>query len=1022
MKTRTFLPFKKPCPDSRRRIRVGCRPIENIGWLILVSLLFVLSGFHSLAQAKDLSRYVDPFIGTAGDGNVFPGATMPFGMVQLSPDERTGFASWPSGYNYAAHSILGFSHTHLSGTGVGDYGDILFMPTVGKIQVNPGTNADPYDGYRSKFSHSSEKASPGFYSVYLQRYGIRVDLTATDRCGMQKYIFPNSDSSHVIIDLQHGIGNTCTGGWIKIIGDRRVEGMRRSHGWADVRYVYFVAEFSRPFKRFGIAEGKLITAGSRHAEGDSVKAYFSFDTKTNEAIKIRVGISATSLEGAKDNLADEMPDFDFNKYRQDALDAWNKALGKIHVQGGTHSEKVTFYTALYHTMMAPNLFEDVDGKYFGMDHKIHTAKGFTNYTVFSLWDVFRADFPLMSVIEPIRYENFVRSMIEEYKEDDFLPMWPLWGNETYTMIGYPSAAVIFDAYMRGFRSFDLKTAFAAMKHSADLDWQGLKAFRERGYVPANRQPASVSKTLEYAYEDWCVAQMAKKLGDMADYRKFNYRSLFYENVFDSRVGFMRGKLSDGKWIKPFDPNAVSGDYTEANAWQYSFFVPQDIGGLIKLFGGKAKFAEKLDKLFSASSQLTGKYQTKSITGMVGQDAQGNEPSHHMPYLYDYAGQPWKTQRVVREIMSRWYTDKPEGLCGNDDCGQMSAWYVFSAIGFYPVTPGQNTFDIGSPLFRKVTIALGNGKRFVIEAQNGSAENKYIDSAVLNGKSYNYAYLTQSDLVKGGVLRFVMSSKPNKNWGVDNPGLFAMAPDHNVVPMVSVRSTGLRFSDTSMVRLSCRMPGARIYYTLNGKLSRAEAHQYITPFVVRKSCVLKAAAYFNSERSENTIVRFAKALYPPLPAEYKFKYANQYTGGGVSALTDGRFGTTNYEGSAWQGFRGTDLDVVIDLEKERKLGKVSTGFLQNADIGIFLPEYVDYYVSQDGKHFKEVADIKNTERTRKLTPYIKRFIVNLRGVKAKYLRVFARNRDEIPSWCWKSGAPAWLFVDEVSMKWSKVKPN
>jgi predicted alpha-1,2-mannosidase len=1000
----------------RRKVSNNCK------WIFFASLMLFISASFSFALEKELSSYVNPFIGTAGDGNVFPGATMPFGMVQLSPDERMGITSWPSGYNYSAHTILGFSHTHLSGTGVGDYGDILFMPTVGKVRVIPGTSADPYEGYRSPFSHSTETASPGFYSVLLQRYDIRVDLTATDRCGMHKYIFPESDSSNVIIDLQHGIGNTCTGGWIRIVGDRWVEGMRRSHGWADLRYVYFAAEFSEPFRRFGTADGNVITAGSRHAEGDSVRAYVSFGTKNGEAVIIRVGISAVSLDGAKKNLAAEMPDFNFDKYRKEAHDAWNKALGKIQVEGGTHAEKVTFYTALYHTMMDPNLFQDVGGKYFGMDHKIHTAKGFTNYTVFSLWDVFRADCPLMSIIAPRRYVNFVRSLIQEYKEDRFLPMWSLAGNETYTMIGYPSVPIIFDAYMRGFRAFDIKTAFAAMKHSADLNWQGLRDYRERGYVTADRQPASVSKTLEYAYEDWCIAQMAKRLGDMVDYRKFNYRSLFYQNVFDPVVGFMRGRLSDGKWITPFDPYAVTGEYTEANAWQYTFFVPQDIDGLIKLFGGKEKFAAKLDTLFGVSSELAGKYETKGITGMVGQDAQGNEPSHHMPYLYDYAGEPWKTQQVVRKITSKWYTDKPDGLCGNDDCGQMSAWYVFSAMGFYPVTPGQNTFAVGSPLFRKVTIELNNGRTFVIEAENASSKNEYIESAALDGSPYDHAYLTQSDLSSGGVLRFVMSSKPNVKWGVDNRGLFAMAPDHNVVPVVYVRTTGLRFSDTATAKLDCKLPGVRIYYSLNGKEPGPHSRLYTGPIVIRKTCVLKAGAYLDRKRSMTTVLRFVKTLYPPFAASYKYPYTNQYTGGGRTALTDGRLGTANYESSPWQGFRGTDLDVVIDLKKERNIDEVSTRFLQNADIGIFLPEYVKYYVSQDGKHFKETADVKNGTKTRKLSPFIRRFTANLKGIKAKYLRVFAKDRDVCPSWCWKSGAKSWLFVDEVSMKWPKSEPH
>ncbi len=791
--------------------------------LYLLGLVFLFSSCSSSNRVQgDYTKYVDPMIGTAEHGHVFPGATMPFGMVQLSPDERATGWDWCSGYNYASRSIMGFSHTHLSGTGAPDLGDIRFMPTVGKVCIIPGTSADPYEGYRSPFSHSTEVATPGFYSVILSRYEIRVDLTATDRCGMHEYIFPKSDSSNVIIDLQHGVGNSCTGGWVKIVGNRWVEGMRKSHGWASLRYVYFAAQFSRLFKSFGTAEGDVITAGSRSAKGDSVKAYVTFDTKKGEAIVIRVGISAVSLDGAKENLAKEMPDFDFNKYRKEAHDAWNEALGKIQVEGGTHAEKVTFYTALYHTMMAPNLFEDVDGKYFGIDHpngslrdNIHTANGFTNYTTFSLWDIFRAEMPLMTLIEPKRDQDFVRTLLTKYKEQGFLPIWPLWGNGPYTMIGYPSAPVIFDAYMKGLRDFNVDTAFAAMKHSAEMNWQGLRYYKERGYIPADKEVASVSKTLEYSYEDWCIAQMAKKLGKMNDYKQFNRRSLFYQKVFNKSTGFMRGKLSDGEWITPFDPFAVTGEYTEANAWQYTFFVPQDFGGLIKLFGGDKPFADKLDSLFNSPTTLAGS-PDPDITGMIGQDSQGNEQSHEIGYLYDYAGQPWKTQKIVRKIMSKLYTDKVDGLCGNDDCGQMSAWYVFSAMGFYPVTPGQNVYAIGSPLFSKVTIDLGNGKTFVIDSKGASDSNKYIQSAELNGKKYDHAYLAQSDLANGGTLELTMSDTRNKKWGVDNPGLFVMAPDHNIIPRVSIHSTAEVFYRSARVELICARRGVKIRHTLDGR--------------------------------------------------------------------------------------------------------------------------------------------------------------------------------------------------------------
>ncbi len=965
------------------------------------------------AQENDLTQYVDPMIGTAEHGHVFPGATLPFGMVQLSPDEEVGGWDWCSGYNYSSKTIMGFSHTHLSGTGAMDYGDILFMPTVGKVVVVPGTDENPSAGYRSGFNHSTEKASPGYYKVFLDRYGETVELTVTCRCGMHKYTFPRSDSSNVVIDLQHGIGNTCTGSWVRIVGNSRIEGMRRSHGWANDRSVYFVAEFSKPFKSFGTAEGDEIKDGARNAEGDSVRAFVTFSTKNGEPVLARVGISAVSLSGARKNLESEMPDFDFTKYQTKAREIWNQALSKIRVEGGIDSEKRTFYTALYHSMIHPNISQDSDGKYFGMDHKTHTAKSFVDYTVFSLWDTFRALHPLMTIIDPARDADFVKTLVEKYREGGLLPVWELAGNETYTMIGYPSIPVIFDAYMKGLRGFNLDTALAAMEHSANLDWQGLPYYKQRGFIPADKENESVSKTLEYSYDDWCISQFAKRLGKMEEYRQFNQRALFYRNVFDSSAGFMRGRLSDDTWYSPFDPYSVSGNYTEANAWEYSFFVPQDIGGLMELYGGREKFADKLDSLFSESSQITGRYQP-DISGMVGQDAQGNEPSHHVPYLYDYAGEPWKTQRVVREIMSKWYLDTVGGLCGNDDCGQMSAWYVFSAMGFYPVTPGQCTYATGSPIFSKVTIELGRGKSFVIRAKDVSGKNIFIQSATLNGKPHDQAYITHSEIMKGGELDLVMSNLPNKDWGVNNPGLFAMAPDHDVVPMPEIESAGETFYDSVCVLLSCSESAMQIHYTLDGSEPDLKSPVYVTPVTIRKPCTLKAVAYRDaSKRSMTSTASFVKSLYPP--ASYKYPFAEKYTGGGAMALTDGRVGTTNYQTGEWQGFEGTDMDVVIDLTEEKKIHEVSAGFLQDTGVWIFLPDYVEYYISQDGKDFKKVAEVKNDADPQKQSLLVKRFIAKLNVAETRYLRVVARNIGVCPPWHVGAGGKAWLFIDEVTIK-------
>ncbi|HEY9167585.1 MAG TPA: GH92 family glycosyl hydrolase [Candidatus Kryptonia bacterium] len=981
--------------------------------LIFVAwILTIVPISHVKCQGVDYCKFVNPMIGTAAHGHTFPGPVMPFGMVQLSPDEETNGWDWCSGYNYSSKTIMGFSETHLSGTGGADYGDILLMPTVGQVKVEPGTDDNPDVGYRSRFSHDNEVASPGYYAVTLDDYGVRAELAATDRCGMQRYTFPESDSSNIIFDLEHGIGSTAVE-WTRIVGDRRVEGMRRSHGWASDRYVYFVAEFSKPFSKFGTAEDSAITSGSRSENGKSVKAFVTFRTTAGEQILVKVGISGVDLDGARKNLSTEMPDFNFDKYRDAARAAWNKVLGVISVEGGTASERVTFYTALYHSMIHPSLFQDVDGRYYGMDHKIHKAKGFKNYNVFSLWDTFRALHPLMTIIDPGRDGDFVKTLIQKYKECGLLPVWELWGNETYTMIGYPSIPVLFDAYMKHIGGWDADTALAAMEHSAELDWLGLKYYKERGFIPGDKENESVSKTLEYSYDDWCIAQMAKRLGKMDVYREFNQRSLFYSNLFDSTTGFMRAKYSDGKWATPFDPFSVSGHYTEANAWQYTFFVPQDIGGLIKLYGGKENFADKLDSLFSERSQLEGRYQP-DISGMIGQDAQGNEPSHHVAYLYDYAGKPWKTQNIVREIMSRFYTDKVDGLCGNDDCGQMSAWYVFSAIGFYPVTPGQNTYAVGSPLFSRIDIKLPNGKNFIMKANGASDDAKYIASATLNGKPYEKAYLTHSDIVDGGELELSMVSTPNKSWGIDSPGLFVMAPDHAVVEMPSVISGGNIFYDSTTVTLLTSDSSAVVRYTLDGSEPGEKSNLYRDPLVIRTSRTVKAAAFTGGgKRSMTAVSTFTKSLYPP--AKYVNSFADKYPGGGLMGLTDGRVGTTNYQTGEWQGFEGTDLDVTIDLTKEKKIDELSTGFLQDTDVWIFLPEYVDYFVSSDGINFTKVSEVRNDVDSQKEGSLVKHFDAKFNGTEAKYVRVLAKNIGVCPPWHKGAGGKAWLFVDEVTIK-------
>ncbi len=659
---------------------------------IFICSLLISALFISCSENKDYTHLVDPFIGTGGHGHTFPGATLPFGMVQLSPDTRWENWDGSSGYHYSDKTIMGFSHTHLSGTGAPEYCDILLMPTTGRLQILPGDENNSKTGYRSSFTHENESASPGYYSVLLDDYGVLAELTATIRSGFHKYTFPKTDSAHIIIDLKnrdHVLESN-----IEIISDTEIQGFRKSRRWAKEQFVYFYAEFSKPFKSYGIALNDTLIQGISKADGKSIRAFVNFTTDKNEQILVKVGISAVSIEGARKNLEAENKSWDFEKVRNSARENWNKFLSKIEVEGGTDREQRIFYTSLYHLAIAPNIFMDVDGKYRGVDHSIHMAEGFKNYTVFSLWDTFRAAMPLYTIIDQERYSDYIKTFLEMYRIGGRLPQWELAGNYTGVMIGYHTHSAILDAYVKGLRDFDHELAFEAMKKRVE----NIPYYKDLGFIPADKVGGSVSMVMEYSYNDWSVSQMAKFLNKDIDYHDYQQRARFYQNMFDPSTGFMRPKNLDGSWITPFDPTEGSDHFVEGNSFQYSLFAPHDINGLIDLIGGDQEFIDWMDNLFTTESQ----HDEKAIdaTGLIGQYAHGNEPSHHMAYLYNYAGAPWKTQAMVRTILDTMYDDKPDGLSGNEDCGQMSAWYIFSAMGFYPVCPGEPNYIIGSPLFDK----------------------------------------------------------------------------------------------------------------------------------------------------------------------------------------------------------------------------------------------------------------------------------------------------------------------------------
>ncbi len=1029
--------------------------------LVLLCLAPAVAG-----QTRDYTRHVNPFIGTGGHGHTFPGATMPFGMVQLSPDTRIDNWDGSSGYHYSDDIIYGFSHTHLSGTGIPDGCDILFMPTVGEPQFFAKEGDKSVNGYASKFSHANEKAEPGYYSVKLDDDGILAELTSTKRVGLHRYTFPRTDHANLILDLRWRDKWLQTD--VSVNGaQRRIEGVRRSTSWAKNQTVYFVAEFSQLFTGGQIGNGLESTGlmgPSAQATSNGGLLSLQFQTVPEEPLLLKVAISYVSIEGARKNLAAELPHWDFDKVRADAKAAWNKELTKIEVSGGTNDQTTNFYTALYHTIIQPNVFNDVDGRYKGHDGKVHSLPGYemqkaarvssptvrkgsplltaqhgspprprnaatppktggelqNHYTVFSLWDTFRAAHPLYTIIDQKRTVDFINTFIRIYEQGGRLPVWELWGEETDTMIGYHAASVIADAMAKSIKGFDYEKAYAAAKHSAELDHFGLAAYKKRGYISMEDENESVSRTLEYAYNDWCIAQMQASLTRSGDRNieqlppafkdgDFRYRARHFENLFDTKTGFFRPK-KNGVFVEPFAPNEVTFGFTEGNSWQYSFFVPHDVTRLMELMGGREKFVAKLDELFTTDQKLAGREQA-DLTGLIGQYAHGNEPSHHITYLYNYAGEPWKTQKYVRKIMDEFYKNAPDGLIGNEDCGQMSAWYILSAGGFYPVAPGSPVYALGTPLFPEMTYRLENGKTFTIRAKHVSPKNIYILNAKLNGSPYKKAFITHEELMRGGVLEFAMIDQPVETAFTE----FPLSSIHGVATAVPVIDGERLFNDKTIVTMRKTNPDAMIFYTTDGSTPTRSSKTYFEPVVLRAAATVKAFTYF-SPGNESPIV---DAVFAKRPNDWTVKvvsgYSTQYTGGGDNAIIDGIRGTVNFASGEWQGVQGKPYDAIIDLKRETEIKELGGSFLQVAGPWIWMPDRIEFETSSDGTNFTKAAEIKPSFPRREMTPKIKEFTQTISPAKARYVRIRAYNFGKIPSWHPGAGGDPWIFVDEIIIR-------
>jgi predicted alpha-1,2-mannosidase len=923
-------------------------------------------------------------IGTGGHGHTYPGATVPFGMVQLSPDTRID-GSWDgcSGYHYDDSVIFGFSHTHLNGTGCSDYGDIMLMPTMGEPIFNPKE-------YSSTFSHQNEKATSGFYSVKLDKHNIDVRLTASTRVGFHEYTFNKAGLANIILDLNHR--DKLLYGDIKIIDKKTIQILRRSEAWAKDQYVYAQIEFNVPMKVSNFKSDQIIDDfdNKNFISGTQVAVSFSKKVKKGEKISVKVSLSPTSYEGAKLNMT-EIKGWDFNKVKQEAEQLWDKQLSKIEITETDKDKLAIFYTALYHTMVQPNIAQDIDGKYRGRDNKVHDGEGFDYYSVFSLWDTFRAAHPLYTLIEKKRTADFINTFLKQYEQGGRLPVWELASNETDCMIGYHSVSVMADAMAKGITGFDYEKAFAAAKHSAMLDHLGLDAYKRQGFISMDDEHESVSKTLEYAYDDWCIAQMAQILNKKEDYEYFMKRSQSWKNIFDWNTGFMRPKKNGG-WDKPFDPREINNNYTEGNSWQYSFFVPQDIPGMIEAYGGKDKFEAKLDEMFNSESKTTGREQV-DVTGLIGQYAHGNEPSHHMAYLYNYIGKPEKTTEKVHYILNNFYKNTPDGLIGNEDCGQMSAWYVLSSMGIYAVTPGQIKWSTVQPFFNYIKIKTDKG----VKELNKKTPKSYFK--FLDTKFEKYAISDDFDAANA----------------VKKEDLIK-----DIVPVPVIQAESKSFKDKMMVEIKSQNSNDKIYYKINNYVETLEKklfELYSQPFEIQQNATISCYVFNNNSQSNTISAQFFKKPNN-YTIEIKSTYNPQYHAGGKDGLLDGINGSTNWRKGDWQGYQTQDFEAIVDLQNVKDVSNFSATFLQDQRSWILMPTKVEYYSSSDNINFTLITSVANDVDPKKDENTIKDFSFTAsKPINARYIKVKACNYGKLPEW--HLGFPyngdAFIFIDEIIIK-------
>jgi predicted alpha-1,2-mannosidase len=997
--------------------------IKNITYLLLVipSLYYAQNGsIVKLKEGSDKARnlilsdkntsippdpinYVNPFIGTGGHGHTYPGASAPFGMMQLSPDTRHDGWDGCGGYHYDDNIIYGFSHTHLSGTGVSDYADLLVIPQVGKPKIDP-LFKDKTNGYGSTFEHNSEVAKPGYYSVKLKDRQIDVQLTVTEHAGMHRYTFHDfGEEKYLLLDLDYR--DELISSSFSVLNNKEITGSRISRAWAEEQHFYFYLQTSLPF-----ISSEKINKDGRH------KLLLKFPSSCRE-IELRVGISAVDERGAKLNADTEIPDFSFEKVKAETTQSWRNQLSRIHFESNDHEILSIFYTALYHSFLNPNTFSDVDGRYRGMDMEIHhlpeTQK--KQYTVFSLWDTFRATHPLFTLTHKPEVDDFIKTFLNHEDQGNDLTVWELAANETECMIGYHSVSVIADAYHKGIRNFDAEKALEAMVKTARDSTYSKDFYTKNGYLSLAIEPESVSKILEYAYDDFCIATMAADMGKKEIAQEFFKRSFNFLNHFDPESHFFRARR-DGQWMTPFKPEEVNFNYTEANAWQYSLFAPHAVGALKKIHGGERNLEAHLDAMFTANSETSGRKQS-DITGLIGQYAHGNEPSHHMAYLYNYVGRPDKAQLYLDSIQYNLYHNKPDGLSGNEDCGQMSSWYVLSALGLYQIAPGNEYFDIGRPLAKKAHIYIDSNHLFEIECINQSRTNKYIQSITLNGKELNRLYISYSEIMKGGKLVFLMGPNPNgivKNY-FPAPTLSEIPDDFCVIPYFKNESRVFEGSTKVDIRIPDFLSDRTLQLEYN--VDGGEWFTYTGPIYIDKNTRIEARTVLNAANRSGVVSTDFVLRNTDLTLDLKTPYVDPYTAGGKNALIDGITGNHEFRTGDWQGFYGKDVVAEITMKHAKKEFNLELGLLEDLKSWIFYPESIIIEVSYDGRIYKPYLKQNLNEKQNNYRPGNRKTVAfKIKSRKEiKSIRLTVTNPGNCPNWHLGAGNPSWLFLDEIVIK-------